>query len=434
MVDRLLSQETPKTSLTHELEVSPDERNVAMARETVNAELERMRNTLLDMRAATARQKNLNMSVKNGLCELETSLDVIDSMRKFWWVSLRRIERQNTSSKETQAPSPSMATPVGGKRSASSPAAEREEKRPKEAEDGFVTIQSKAAKRKAKAVAKAKARPEVVNEPQRPTQGEGLSSRTPKAKAKTKRRAGPRRPKGQVVLINPGQGGTYAEILGAMRKDVAPEDSGAEIRAIRKTTAGEVLLELRKCDDRARFQEAIQKAVGDKGTVRSVSPSLRLEILDLDALTTKTDVEDALRRDYPTLRGELKVTLFSPNQREQRKALVQMGEEEASPILQKGKMKVGWVVCRVRRRVEVDRCFRCLGYGHTRRGCTGPDRSGDCWRCGGKDHKASTCNATPLCALCSVVPEAKSDHVQGSGACGVFKEALQAKKARSLAR
>ncbi|KAG8317168.1 hypothetical protein J6590_032856 [Homalodisca vitripennis] len=78
----------------------------------------------------------------------------------------------------------------------------------------------------------------------------------------------------------------------ARRAGVTPEKSGTMVRHIRKTVTGGVLLELAKCDDRRKLHEAIQKAVGDRGDVRSIVPKARLEILDLDALTTEADISD----------------------------------------------------------------------------------------------------------------------------------------------
>ena len=48
-------------------------------------------------------------------------------------------------------------------------------------------------------------------------------------------------------------------------------------------------------------------------------------------------------------------------------------------LLKAGKYKVGWVICRVRRRIPLVRCFRCLGYGHHSRDCKGIDRSNTCY-------------------------------------------------------
>lgn len=422
-------QETPKGRTDISPEVSPEEKSVEFARENIDAEFRKMRAVLLDMQAATERQKNVNHTVKAGLVSLESSLDLIDSLRKVWKISHQRLSQQ-CKEKQTQAPSPSMATAsvVAGKRQAGSPPEEpRVEKRQKDAgksapaapedKNKFHPVLSKKERKKAKAREKKKKKQEET--PKAPIQ-----PKPPEKTGKTHRS----RPRNQVVLVKPTLGRTYAEILGAMRSGVTLEESGTVVRHIRKTASGGVLLELAQCKDRGKLQEAIRKSVGDKGEVRSIVPKSRIEILDLDALATEADITESLKKDFPTLSGELKVTLFKPNRREQRKAVVEMEDREVTPVLQKGKVKVGWVVCRVRKRVELDRCFRCLGYGHARRNCSGPDRSMNCWKCGSAEHKAAGCSETPSCILCAGTPGAK-DHVPGSGACGAFRKALAARKA-----
>jgi hypothetical protein len=410
---------------------SPDEKALESAREIVEAELKRMRENLLNMSAVTLRQKNISNEIKNGLVELERSLDVVDSMRRVWSVSSTRMAESMTASRQTQTPIPSQGPGFSGdvpKRPASSPPlAEREEKRPKESEsgsqndDGFTNVLSKKERKKAKVIAKRAAASEAKSVP------------TPRPASTSKKKGGDKvrksRPRKEVVLIKPSAGKTYSEILGAMKTGLVPENSGTVVRQVRKTAAGGVLMELTKCSDRAKLQQDIRNAVGVSGDVRSIVPRLRVEVLDLDSLTSETEVTEALKKEFPSLTSELKATLFKPNRREQRKALVEMDEKEALSVLRKGKLKVGWVVCRVRQRLEVERCFKCLGYGHMRKNCPGPDRSKNCWKCGSTQHKAADCKDAPSCALCTDTPGEGYNHIPGSGACRAFKKALQAKKA-----
>lgn len=107
---------------------------------------------------------------------------------------------------------------------------------------------------------------------------------------------------------------------------MTPLDSGAEVRHTKKTSSRGVLLELAKCGDRTKLQEAIKIVVGDKEKVRTIDPKLRLAILDHDVLITDADVTEAFQQDHPNLSGELKVTLFMPNNRDQRKTVVHMNE------------------------------------------------------------------------------------------------------------
>ena len=68
-------------------------------------------------------------------------------------------------------------------------------------------------------------------------------------------------------------------------------------------------------------------------------------------------------------------------------------------------MKVGWIYSRIRERIQVARCFKCLGYGHHANHCGGPDRSGLCYRCGKVGHKAVSCKDEMQCVLCAELDE-----------------------------
>ena len=61
---------------------------------------------------------------------------------------------------------------------------------------------------------------------------------------------------------------------------------------------------------------------------------------------------------------------------------VLLEEARALKLIKGAHIKIGWVSCRVRRKKEVNRCFRCLGFGHIAAGCRGTDCSWCCCRCG----------------------------------------------------
>ncbi|XP_046145668.1 uncharacterized protein LOC123988952 [Osmia bicornis bicornis] len=212
---------------------------------------------------------------------------------------------------------------------------------------------------------------------------------------------------------------------------VRPEDTETVIRAARKTKDGAILLELDRCGNQSALQKAIQDAIGQSGEARMLTSRVRLEVLDMDCIATSAQVAEAVRRELGAdFNGELKVTVFAPNTRELKMAIVELDDKPACKLLEKGKLRVGWVRCRLRQRTDVQRCFRCLGYGHRKQECKGPDRSGLCWKCGQQGHKAIACTSKPRCFLCS--DEAKDaprpEHVPGSGACKAFRVALDKAK------
>ena len=171
----------------------------------------------------------------------------------------------------------------------------------------------------------------------------------------------------------------------------------------------------------------MKTALGKTGVVKNLVPRVTLELLDLDSTTTTEDVEEALKRELDGRNGEMKVSVSKPNRRGQVIAFVEMNEQVANKLLETSRIKIGWINSRIRPRIFVPRCFKCLGYGHQTRVCEGPDRSALCYKCGNGGHKAATCKEPPQCVLCVELYEEGDtlSHIPGSGACKSFRQALE---------
>jgi len=161
-----------------------------------------------------------------------------------------------------------------------------------------------------------------------------------------------------------------------------------------------------------------------------MDPSSRLEILDLDETVTVEEVNDALQRETG-VNKDRKVHIFGPNKRSQFMAVCELEDSQSQRLLSNGRIRIGWVNCRVRQRLVVTRCHKCLGYGHLKKDCTATDRQNNCWRCGLADHKMKDCKTEKenvSCFLCSEAAKPKTDHKPGSGKCAVFREALEERR------
>ncbi|KAK9694644.1 Zinc knuckle [Popillia japonica] len=106
-------------------------------------------------------------------------------------------------------------------------------------------------------------------------------------------------------------------------------------------------------------------------------------------------------------------------------------------LLKLGRVKIGWVGCRIRERVEVTRCFKlgcrirervevtrcfkCLEFGHRRKDCKGQDRSDLCLNCNQTGHTAKDCASENFCPVCQ-----KTGHRADSTKCLKFRELLRA--------
>ena len=209
-----------------------------------------------------------------------------------------------------------------------------------------------------------------------------------------------------------------------MKAKVNPQNSGAEVLSIRRTRKEEILLVLKKGGDVSAFEKALDQAVGQKAEVKSLVSKRSVEIRDLDETITREKVVDALciALGKPDLRDQCRLyKRFSGVQT----TVVCLTEADARSLFGLGKLRVGWVNCRIREHVEVAHCFRCQGYGHVWRGCTLPGRKDACWRCSGASHVAKECKALPRCLSCADRGEKDVAHASGSGSCPIFRGKLR---------
>lgn len=394
------------------------------------AQIRKIRELLSDMKRASQKQRNVSQVIKDGIASLEEANDYLREMVEVRMASGEVLHLQNRrktprSNKDVQEGSQKRP-----RTSTTTPEANLDntvQKKQKQLTESGAWTKVRQNKRDIQRTSAAETPPGTRNSKALESQRTG---RNEKSQGRNRRKQVPRA-RGDVVLIKPAPGSTYAEVLGAFRNKVNPGEAKADIKMIRRTQEGSVLVVLGKStQDRKAFQDAIQEAIGRAGTVAQRAARRTVEILDLDCITTSDEVKAALRKELGDQLGEVKIKMLGPNKNEQMMALIDMHERDAIRILKKRYLKVGWVRGRVKQRLLVPRCYNCLGYGHEKKVCKGPDRSNLCYRCGINGHRGAQCTEQPRCVLCAQREECigNLDHVPGSGACKTFRAALEAKK------
>ncbi|XP_046837586.1 uncharacterized protein LOC124432619 [Vespa crabro] len=163
-----------------------------------------------------------------------------------------------------------------------------------------------------------------------------------------------KRTRPDAILLKPANGKSYADVVGAIHQRFKTIAAGVDVRSVRQTRTGGVLLELKRttADIRASFAETLRKVVGETSSITELVPRAMLVIRDCDCYTSVVEVEEALKRTLPDYTGKLDVKLTNPNARQQRLALVRLEEEAAGKLLKASRVLVGFVSCRVRQRTE----------------------------------------------------------------------------------
>jgi len=139
--------------------------------------------------------------------------------------------------------------------------------------------------------------------------------------------------------------------------------------------------------------------------VRALSESARTRtvvISDLDPLVEAEDVTKALVDQFAVKAESVKLRSLRPPHRDTQTAVVGLPSKDAEAVLCKGKIRLGWSICKVKERDSQPRCYKCLEIRHIAIKCHSKvDRSGCCIKCGKTGHKIAQCPNESVCFICT---------------------------------
>lgn len=226
---------------------------------------------------------------------------------------------------------------------------------------------------------------------------------TKKLPSKTKEKTKPppenakkiKKPLPDSITVKPENGETYSDILKAIRQKVDINAIGSQVSSISESRNGEIIIRLKQQDKkREELVDAIKSNQGNRAAVRSLVSHDDLDLLDLDNVTTMSEIESCVKTalGLPADDTSIRVKNIRPADAGTQRATVRLKSAEAIKLVKKGRIRIGWINARVRLKPSTTRCFRCLGYGHTTHTCKGPDRAKCCSLCLSESHRASACS------------------------------------------
>ncbi|KAH8420665.1 hypothetical protein KR222_010394, partial [Zaprionus bogoriensis] len=85
--------------------------------------------------------------------------------------------------------------------------------------------------------------------------------------------------------------------LRKIKQDDELKGLGENVTRIRKTQKGDILLQLRKnpAEMPQNYEAAVQKVLGSSATARTLTKEVLVEIRDMDEVTTKDDILQAMK-------------------------------------------------------------------------------------------------------------------------------------------
>lgn len=233
------------------------------------------------------------------------------------------------------------------------------------------------------------------------------------------------RPRPEAILIEKGDM-SYVDTLRKLKENMIGQEEANSIRSIRKTAKGDLVLTTNNQEKVGVVKNKI-KNIMEGQNVRGVGGKRNktLFIRDIDDICGIQEVKEAILRTEENVKDEnLKITSLRSARNGTQTATVNLEEGYAHKLLDKGRLRVGIVECRIQERLDIPRCYKCWSYGHNARNCEGTDRSKKCHICCSEEHDRKNCKATtPYCPLCET-----EGHQAGSGICKVFKNALKTER------
>lgn len=231
--------------------------------------------------------------------------------------------------------------------------------------------------------------------------------------------------KNEAIAISVAKDQTYAEVTKKIKEKMGNDVEG--IKRIRHTRTGDILIEFNKDKDSTDFHDKVKKILGDETMVRRLVPKITIEISDIDPGAEKEEILESLELATGVNKENIRCKNIRSSYIGTQTAIIE-GPSEISNLLREGKVKIGWVFCRIKQIPNVIRCFKCHNFGHVASRCAvAIGELAICRRCGDNSHTMSDCKAEKArCRLCAEKGKigVQLNHIAGFIRCDQYKEAI----------
>ncbi|KAK9711596.1 hypothetical protein QE152_g25369 [Popillia japonica] len=147
----------------------------------------------------------------------------------------------------------------------------------------------------------------------------------------------------------------------------------------------------------------IHRRVDDVQVVTKKLGTATIFILGIDGTTKEEEVKEAIAREIKVEETDVVVRATRKGKYDELTIIAEVPKAQATPLINRKKIRIGWTECGIRERVDIIRCYKCLEYGHKTRKCAAQvDRSKDCIRCGETGHRGKDCVNRDKCIKCGI--------------------------------
>ncbi|KAB0790537.1 hypothetical protein PPYR_15063 [Photinus pyralis] len=238
------------------------------------------------------------------------------------------------------------------------------------------------------------------------------------------RREEKRKNRQEVSFLIKEDGKTYADLLKGAKKALEGETNQG-VRAVQKTKDGHLRLVMDK--NKSDIQGTMQRLQNEMKSASCIvrgdeKEKVVFHLRDIDELTTEKEIEKALVEILkPDTTDKLIVRPIRGPEGGNRTATILVDRSLERELESHSRVWIGIVPCRIRRRVEVEKCRKCWDIyeaGHVCREGEGAVKR--CYNCGQTDHIKERCTNPRRCYMCE-----EDGHAPWTMACAKFKQAVK---------
>ncbi|KAJ8971053.1 hypothetical protein NQ317_018316 [Molorchus minor] len=229
-------------------------------------------------------------------------------------------------------------------------------------------------------------------------------------------------------VIVKAEGKTYAELLKRVKNNVNLEQAGIDIKRVKRTQNGDLLLEVEDREKATKLKETINRNLEDVNVIQKTN-EVTLHITNIDGDIEENELKEEIKKNNKDIGDTFQILALRQMRNGNKAATIKAEKRVAEGLLKTGKIRIGWVQCEIRKRVQITRCFRCLGYGHRTGDCQGEDKSDVCIKCGKKGHVAKDCSNPPYCTTCN-----RDGHRADQMGCPIFRKLISQESRKRASR
>lgn len=215
---------------------------------------------------------------------------------------------------------------------------------------------------------------------------------------------------------------TYSQMLKTVRENIDPTKMGLEIRSVRKRKDESLLIVTEKGKADILKQEI--EGNPSMADIQIVEKKCEVIVSGMDSITTEEELKEALDETLlvQNIKG-LQVKSIYTNRGGEQVATLEMNEDVAEKLIEQGTVKIGWSICKIKRKFTIPRCTNCLKVGHLQRNCKGK-RAKDkrCLKCTQEGHTTAACTNKSFCTACT-----KEGHRSDSMSCPKYRKLIYQK-------